>query len=329
MPKTIGLDLGTSTMIVAQDSGFTKMRNCFFDVEASPIVKQTLATLKIDYIEDTAQEKVILVGDSALSVSNMFGRVVRRTMKDGLLSRSDAEALPMMKQLIKMLLANAGVSTDDKIKFTIPADPVNSELSREYHKAVIEHILTDLGYTNFSAINEGLCVNYALLKDHQYSGIAASFGSGQINFSIAQFGIEAFSFSVVGGGDTIDSKVAQSVGGKLTPSKVTIIKESGIDISAPADTVQEAISVYYKAMIRTCLKLTLDKMATLEGLTLRENIPFALAGGSVQVKGFEKIFREVLDELAPSYKFTYGDLIIAEDAQNQISKGALEAAKLS
>lgn len=331
MSKFIGLDVGTSTIILAKENNkkidFYKVRDCFLDLESSIIVKNTLKSLKINYIEDKEKKKIYLVGDSALQLANMFNHEVRRPMFKGVISSKDADAIPMMREIFRIIFSEAEVPLDSIIKYTIPATPLNENFDIEYHKSVIERILADLGYTKFSPVNEGLCVNYAELEDKQFSGISWSCGAGMHNISVAQFGIEAISYAIVGSGDQIDEKVAKTQA-KLTASKVTAIKESGIDISNPKGTIEEAISVYYKAMIKFCLQTTLDKMANADGITLKEDIPFAIAGGTSLVGGFKYVFEETLKELAPQYSFTYGDVKFAEDAQNTIAKGALKAAKM-
>lgn len=329
--KHAGIDVGTSTIILATDSGkYIKIRNCFIDLPMTTIIENTLTTMSQDYVKDTERNKIYLIGDAALSFANMFGRDVRRPMFKGVISNKDSDAIPIMREIFKLILEKGEVDKDTIINYTIPSAPINDSFDIEYHKSVIESILNDLGYTKINAVNEALCVAYSELEKQQYSGISVSLGAGMINVCVSQFGLEALSYSVQGSGDAIDEKVAKSQP-RMTASKITAIKEAGIDIFEPKNNIETAISVYYKALIKNFLKFTLDTMTATEGIVLKDDIAIAIAGGTSKVGGFKKLFQETLKELSTNYNFTYGDIILNEneDRQNLIAKGALVSSKLS
>ena len=81
MSKGVGLDIGTMNLVSARMSGAKKnevtlrrMRDLFIDLPQS--AKKMLKLGSVSYIE--ADDNLLVLGDEAMEVANMFGREGRR-----------------------------------------------------------------------------------------------------------------------------------------------------------------------------------------------------------------------------------------------------------
>ena len=90
----IGLDIGTSHIIVAQnkqrDIHLTRELNAFFTVPIGKFSRQILDQKEINYYE--LEDQFYVIGYSAQNFANMFNMNTRRPMRQGILSSSENEA---------------------------------------------------------------------------------------------------------------------------------------------------------------------------------------------------------------------------------------------
>lgn len=84
-----GCDIGTCFLVgAAQDSGnkivFKTIRDAFLDMENEPQTKSLLKMSSVDFIE--AGEKVYVIGDSAVTMANIFKKEARRPLSRGVIA---------------------------------------------------------------------------------------------------------------------------------------------------------------------------------------------------------------------------------------------------
>ncbi len=133
------------------DTVFVQQRNSFVEIEYSDMAEQMLSRSEVLHIRK--DDKVYVVGDDALNFANIFNKETRRPMKHGILSNDEKSAIPMMKLIIEQVVGEPGYP-DEKLYFSTPADPIDSDLSTLYHQKTIESFLNDMGY-DAEPINEG------------------------------------------------------------------------------------------------------------------------------------------------------------------------------
>ncbi|MEZ5987980.1 MAG: hypothetical protein R3F30_02410 [Planctomycetota bacterium] len=321
-----GLDIGTANLAAAiqdPDGGIqvTVERNAFLDIKADVYSKNMLTKLKVPYVVHNGQ--MIVIGQAAFELANIFSRETRRPMKDGLISPNDADALPMIKLIIEKVLGNPA-EAGENCYFSVPAESIDAENNIVYHQGLFEGMLRKMGY-NAKAINEAHAVIFAELADSDFTGIGLSFGGGMVNACVAYKTIPCLSFSVARGGDWIDMNVAKVLG--IKASKATHIKEQNIDIRDPKNREEEAVAIYYRNLIHYLMEnLKVRFEAGSDMPTFPEPVDIVCAGGTSLVGGFIEVFRDEFSKI--NFPIPIRDVRRADEALTSVAKGCLVAAAI-
>lgn len=318
-----GLDVGTANLIAAGQSvdgevNINLQRNAFIDIAPEDHTRNMLNQLGVPYIEINGN--MVVVGDHAFKLANVFNRATRRPMKDGMISSSETDAMPIEKLLLENLLGDP-TSPDEVCYFSVPADPIDADMNVIYHKGVFSGLLKGLGYTP-KALLEGHAVVYSELADDDFTGIGISCGGGMFNICVAYQAIPAVSFATTRGGDWIDKNVAQVLG--VSASRATSIKERGVDITNPKDREEEAVEIYYRNLISYTLeniKKRFESAADRPNFT--EPISIVCAGGTSLIGGFIDVFKDEFSNI--NFPIEVKDIRLAEDPLYTVSKGCLVA----
>lgn len=338
-----GLDVGTGFLCMAQMSSTGDMitksvRDSFLELTpsnkmAKKIMKKGLVKAGVNFLEDS--EKFFVLGEDSLNQSVERSMTTKRPMSKGVISPTEANALPMFKALLKELLGKPLVE-NEKILYSVPASPADAPFDVVYHENVIESILKDLGYEG-SSINEAHSIVFSELESDEdsYTGLTLSFGAGMTNVCVANMADVVTTFSVSKGGDYIDLNSAISLGfdpkdersSEITPSLITYIKEQGVDIRNPGtDRVHIAISSYYKALISYAVKSIIQEIDALESKPrFLEPIKIVVSGGTSKAKGFLEIFKEEFKKQSDKLPFEVKDVVHARDPLTAVAEGALTA----
>ncbi|MEO0479475.1 MAG: hypothetical protein AAF196_08350 [Planctomycetota bacterium] len=321
-----GLDLGTANIAAAiqQDDGSITVnveRNAFLDIGDDVYSKKMLTNAKVPYVVHDG--KLVVIGEAAFELANVFGKNTRRPMADGLISANERDALPMMRMIISKVLGEPA-APGENCYFCVPAESLDVENDVIYHTGRFEAEVSKLGYTAKS-INEAHAVVFSELAESDFTGIGLSFGGGMANACIAYKSIPCVSFSVARGGDWIDQNVARVRG--IKHSKATFIKESGVDIRDPQGEDQAAVAIYYRNLIQYVLKNVKDRFERGQNMpTFSEPIDIACAGGTSMVGGFIEVFREEFAKI--DFPMPVGRIFRAEDALTAVARGCLVAAAI-
>lgn len=321
-----GLDVGTANLAAAvqNDEGgitVTVERNAFLDIPNDVYSKNMLTKLKVPYVVHNG--KLIVLGEAAFELANVFGRETRRPMADGLISPNEQDALPMMKMIISRLLGEPRVA-GESCYFCVPAESLDVENNIVYHQGLFESLINKLGY-KAHAINEAHAVVFAELAESDFTGIGLSFGGGMANACITYKSIPCLSFSVARGGDWIDKNVANVLG--VPRSKATHIKERGIDIRDPKTREEEAVSIYYRSLISYVLQNIKARFEAGQSMpSFTQPIDIACAGGTSMVGGFIEVFREEFAKI--DFPIPIGRIFRSEEALTAVAKGCLVAAAI-
>ena len=319
-----GLDVGTMNILSAQQEGsdtvFVQQRNSFVEIEHSDMAEQMLS--RSDVLHIRKDDKVYVVGDDALRFANIFNKETRRPMRHGILSSDEQSAIPMMKLIIEQVVGEPDYP-GERLYFSSPADPVDSDISTLYHQKTLESFISDIGY-EAEPINEGMAVVYSELADNSFTGLGISFGAGMTNVCLSYYAVPVMKFSVARGGDWIDEQAAQATG---TPvDKVTSIKEEDFELDFETDVggVEGALAIYYENLLDyvvSHLAEEVDEEDVEEGL----DVPVVVTGGTSSPDGFEELFRDHIEDA--SIPFTISDVTHADDPLYSVARGGLVAAR--
>lgn len=321
-----GLDVGTANLAAAvqnSEGGITVSveRNAFLDIPSDVYSKNMLTKLKVPYV--VHNNKLVVIGEAAFELANVFGRETRRPMQDGLISPNEQDALPMMKMIIQKLLGEPRVQGEN-CYFCVPAPSLDVDNNVVYHQGLFESLINKLGY-KAHAINEAHAVIFAELAEQDFTGIGLSFGGGMANACIAYKSIPCLSFSVARGGDWIDKNVAHVLG--CPRSKATHIKERGIDIRDPKTREEEAVSIYYRSLISYVLQNIKQRFESGQNMpSFNQPIDIACAGGTSLIGGFIEVFRDEFAKI--DFPIPVGRIFRSEEALTAVAKGCLVAAAI-
>jgi len=319
-----GLDVGTMNILSAQQEGsetvFVQQRNSFVEIEYSDMAEQMLSRSEVLHIRK--DDEVYIVGDDALNFANIFNKETRRPMQHGILSSDEKSAIPMIKLIIEQVVGEPN-HPGERLFFSTPADPIDSDISTLYHQKTLESILGDQGYDP-EPINEGMSVIYSELADRNFTGLGISFGAGMTNVCLAYYAVPVMRFSIARGGDWVDEQAAQATG---TPvDKVTATKEDDFELDFRTDVggIEGALSIYYENLLDYVIEniqRETDEEDVEEGL----DVPVVVTGGTSSPDGFEELFEEHLDEA--EIPFSISGVSRAEEPMYSVASGALVAAR--
>lgn len=348
----IGIDVGTFTIVVARrnsdgDVEFKHDVNGYFEVPSNNQTAMMISMLKqskAPIYTPPDGKRVFVLGrrarEIAYSWSSMSNsnasEVFRRTMRDGILSSADGkDTFNVLATMVNSMVRP--IQSDNlPIAYPVPGRPYDrKDLSPEYHQKVIAQMLgnVDGRKTDPFAINEAQAIVYAECEEESFTGIGMSFGAGMTNVCFTVTGIPVFSFSIIGGGDSIDREAGKHCG--IDPVVVNVIKmgdesKPGIDLkkspSGEDEFVQRAIITHYQIL--------LDRVAEAFSIFVRENKArvmntkpsVVVAGGTATPNGFVEMLEERMRKVDLG-GLSLGAFRKPENNLFTVAKGLLRAAE--
>ncbi len=321
-----GLDVGTVNLVAAEQNEQGEVetrlkRNVFIDVEITPYTKGMLLRLGVPYV--VQGKRMYVLGEPAFELANVLNRNTRRPMRDGLISPKEQDALPIMKLLIGSILGEPRIP-QEVCFYSVPGDPVDSDMSVAYHRDLFDAVLRALGYKP-SHVIEGHAVTFAELGEEDFTGIGISCGGGMFNVCVAYKSMPALTFSTARSGDWVDMNVAQVLG--IKPAKAALLKEKGVDLTNPKTREEDAVAIYYRNLIKYNLTNIAERFKAAESMpTFKEPISIVFSGGTAMAGHFIELVQAVFKEL--DFPIPVKEIRIARDPLHATVRGALVAAQL-
>ena len=319
--RGVSVDIGTMNIVSARRSEkgveTRRVRDAFLDLD--PSAKRMLKLSGVDFFERGGE--LLIVGDKALEIANVFGKEARRPLSQGLLAAGELDALEVLGLLIRQVLGEPA-EPNEACYYSVPAAPVDApDRDIIYHQGVLGRIVTECGFRAVPS-NEAMAVVFNETAKDGFSGVGISFGSGMSNVALAVNTIEGMSFSVARGGDWIDAGAAKAVGS--TQARMCSLKEGGLDLTAPVGREQEALAVYYKSLIEYTLDNISAQFARVRGqFAVPRPIPIVIAGGTSMAGGFTEFFQQVLETRRKKLPFEVSEVRHAKDPLGAIAQGLL------
>ena len=318
------MDVGTMNLVSARKSSvqnkivITRVRDAFIDLDIA--AKKTLKLSNVDYVEKDGQ--LIVIGDSALNIANLFKREVRRPLSRGVISPGEIDAQQVLSLLIHHVLGDPIVAKEH-CYYSVPASPIDDpEQDVVYHQEIFRKIISEYGYTPHPT-NEAMAIVYSQCADTNFSGLCASFGAGMLNIALAFQTVQGMSFAVARSGDFIDAHAAKAVGS--TASRMCSIKEKGIDLAAPKSREEEALALYIRSLIRYGLDNVAAQFRRVQAtLDLPDKIPFVVSGGTSKAGGFMDLFKEEFEAIQKKgFPIAISEVRQARDPLTAVAEGLL------
>ena len=323
----IGLDIGTMNIVSSRGTveGKTRtasVRDAFLDIELEN--KTSLKLAKVDYVEKP--QALIVIGDSALRMANLFKREARRPLSKGVISAGELDAQEILLLLIQHVTGRP-VEDGEHCYYSVPAEPIDVDgQDVVYHREVFKKILKSLGYDP-SPTNEAQAIIFSQCAEENFSGLAVSYGAGMCNVALSYQAASALEFSVARGGDWVDSQSAKAVG--KTASQMCAIKERGLDLANPSSREEEALTLYLRALIEYSLKNIAAQFKQVQSqVDLPEPIPFIVSGGTSKANGFIDLFKDEFETIKKKgFPIPISEVRAAGNPLTAVSEGLLVLAQ--
>mgnify|MGYP001113734923 CR=1 FL=1 len=319
-----GLDIGTCNLVSAAqteagDLTYRSLRNAFLDVDINDFTKKMLTKLGVQYVMHN--RRMYVLGSPAFELANIFNRETRRPMASGLISPHEADALPIIRLLISQVLG-APARENEPCFYSVPGEPIDSQMNVVYHRDIFDGLLTKLGFTP-QWIAEAHALVFAELADDDFTGVAISCGAGMFNVCVAYKTVPAVVFSTSRGGDWVDNNAAMVLG--MKGPRVTAIKEKGIDLMHPKNREEEALVIYYRNLINYTLINIKQRFESAEGIpTFPDAVDIVASGGTSKPKGFIDLFTEEFKRI--DFPLEVKNIRRATEPLNAVAQGCLVAA---
>jgi len=323
LSKHAGLDIGTMNIISSRNKGSQvetkRIRDVFIDL-TSDQVKMLKLSGDTSFVEKDGICYVL--GDDAANIANIFGRQLRAPLNKGVISAGEIEAMEILKVMVGEVLGKAPQGGICYV--SSPGDPIDNDFDALYHQAVITDIVESYGWETYTA-SESTAMAYSECANTQFTGLCLSFGHGMTNASLVFRTIETLKFSVSRGGSWIDDQTAKVTG--KTASQICAIKEKGLDLLNPVGKEQQALTVYYKHLIKYVIHNFIQRFKQISSnIALPDEIPCVVAGGTSMPKGFIELVRQAINK-EQGFPFQISEVSHAKDPLNSISRGLLVMAQ--
>lgn len=326
-PPGLGLDIGTMNIVSARKvetkTVTITVRDAFLDLEAD--AKRSLRMSGVDYIRKEGSDDIIVIGEGAMTMANLFKREARRPLSRGVISAGELDAQWILSQLIRRVV---GVPRTAKefCFYSVPAEPVdNPGQDIVYHTEVFRKILDEHGYIG-QPTNEAMAIIFSQCAEEKFSGLSASFGSGMVNVALAYQASSGLEFSLSRAGDWIDQQAARAIG--KTASQMCAIKERGFDLRKPEGREQGALAMYYRNVIEYCLKSIASEFKRVaNNVDLPEAVPFVVSGGTSKPGGFMELFEEEFEKQRRKFPIQISEIRHATNPLTAVAEGLLVLAQ--
>ncbi len=323
-PSALGLDIGTSRIVVANSSNPNEARtelNAFVAVPSSEMAETMLKQKRMIYERNC--KNLYVYGNDSDFFASFLNTDARRPMRDGLLNPQEGQSQQIMQLIIQRLVPRA--VKGQSLFFSVPGKGEGVGGKLVYHEAVLKSFLQSLGY-NAKALNEGQAVVFSELQEENFTGVGISCGGGMCNVSVSFMAMPMITFSIPKGGDYIDSNVAEVLG-EPNMTKVRLEKEENLDLSKPpTNDFQRALHIYYEDMMQSVIERLRTELASSSQLPkIDRPMPIVLAGGTARPAGFKQKFEQMLNA-GGELPFTVADVRRAQDPLTATARGCYIAA---
>lgn len=319
-----GLDIGTMNIVSARRRGVDgqpevkKVRDAFLDLDIE--AKRSLKMSRVNYVE--REGTLIVIGDSALTMANLFKREARRPLSKGVISAGEIDAQEILSLLIHNVLSDP-VETGEHCFFSVPSVPLDDPgQDILYHTEVFKKIVGQLGYTAHPA-NEAMAVIYSQCAKENFSGLTLSFGAGMVNIALAYQAAQGMEFSLARSGDWIDAQSARAVG--RTAAHMCALKERGVNLAKPKGREQEALVLYIRALIDYCLQNVVAQFQKVQNeVGLPGSVPLIVSGGTSMAEGFLDIFKQQFGAIKKKgFPIEVSEIRAASNPMTAVAEGLL------
>ena len=176
----------------------------------------------------------------------------------------------------------------------------------------------------------GMVHDLRVAEDHSFCApnlTISNCGAGMVNLCYAMYGAPISQFSLVNSGDWIDKMASKAIGEETTTYVNREKMHADLTMENPDTIVQRAIKAQYEIMIQHTVS-GIKKGIEDAGNKARSEQPIdiVVAGGTSMPKGFDVLFRNILEQ-AKITNMKIGEVIRPADPLYSVARGCLIAAE--
>jgi actin-like ATPase involved in cell morphogenesis len=358
----IGIDVGTMNIVIAYKNSegevdyLSEVNGYWIFERATPFIENMLNDankVRSDGTERSAKwikmpetNQICVLGKDAEEFAYAKNDTLLRPMAEGGIA-AEEEAMTVLASIVQGLLEMAEnevgkFDKEVKIVYCTTAPAINKESNIDYHKRVVDIIIS--GYETTSNIDMNtIKESHAIVVNDSPdgTGIGISWGAGTVTVSYVKYGIEIYSFSWVGAGDWIDTQVAMRHGynpealktrkktAKETPTTVAKRKLQ-IDLSPnieAKDRIEMDIKLHYDVLINQVIDGIVQGFTEHESeARIDEAINIYMAGGTSSPNGFEQRVAILFEERDPPFEIA--EVNKSAKPLYAVAEGCLKAAEM-
>jgi len=334
----LGFDAGTYNLVCCRRKGeneffYKREVNAFLEMPLdNRFVFNMMKNAGVPLIEQPEANVGYALGEAAVNMAYTMTQIeLKRPMKDGCLNPRERHAQQIMNVMCHSLIGEID-EDNTQIYYSVPANAINQETDADYHSKVLEAMFrsykSEKGFKlDPHPINEALALVYAELGSKMWTGVGVSCGAGMVNVCYAMYGAPIFQFSIVNSGDWIDKMASKAIGEETTTYVNREKMHADLTVENPDTLVQRAIKTQYEIMIQHTVS-GIKKGIEEAGNKARSEKPIdvVVAGGTSMPKGFDILFRKMLDQ-AKITNFNLGEVVRPQDPLYSVARGCLIAAE--
>lgn len=323
-PAAVGLDIGTSRIVVADGTPGKETRsqlNAFVSVPCSEMAENVLKQRGMIYERNC--KNIYVFGNDSDFFASFLDTDARRPMHSGLLNPQEEMSQHIIQRIIELVVPRA--RRNETLCFSVPGRGENANGNLVYHEAVLKNFLQQLGY-KAKGINEGQAVVFSELQDENFTGIGVSFGGGMCNVSVSFMSMPMITFSVPKSGDYIDRNVAEVLG-ERNSTRVRLFKEENLDLSRPPkDDMTRALHIFYEDVLQALIdRLRMEFKHSSQLPKVDRPMKVVLAGGTARPTGFLHKFENML-RAEGDFPIEIAEVRMAKDPLTTTANGCYIAA---
>lgn len=333
----IALDLGSyafrSMRRIGDQLIGRRYRTDYIALPATDSKQELLDQSRIPYAR--CEDSFLLLGDAADAWSRMIQIPVSSVLYDGKIPAGDPPARQLLASMMESLLPKA-VDTSEICAMTLPGGKIEEEGNGEL--AFFARVAKMRGY-RVLPVHASHSLILSELGQSGLTGIGISLGAGICEMSIARHGVELIHATSHKAGNYLDQELAQfsdcyawDVDGNRFLDLETIRDwkcNLERDLINPNTEDEKFLTDRYRSLLRTALRdlsLTFAKrQSKLPGLP--RQIPLVLSGGLCQIRGFRKLFTDILSQMP--FPFEISQIITCKDYEWNVTRGSLIHAELA
>ena len=287
------------------------------------------------------EDSFLLVGTEADRWSRMVQIPISSVLPDGRVPTGDPPARQLMAGMIESLVPQSA-SPHSICALTLPGGRIEEENNSEL--AFFARLIRMRGY-RVLPVHASHSITLAELGKSNLTGVGLSIGAETCEMSVTRFGVELVHASIKQGSHKIEQEMAQfsdcyawDISGNRFLDLETIRDWKASlerDLCHPHTEDEHFLTDRCRELIKTAL-VNLGRILAREPHQLNKmpgSVPLVVNGGLCQIKGFAKLFNEVLESIPlplpisvvlhggdPQWTVARGSLIHAELAQESTTQ---------